>query len=156
MNGCVQTSAWKPPGHVLVKDKVRSRACRIEVMRAYVALQRELGGREGGASAPAQGPARAMDAGGRGVGEPSRAGQPRDGAPPEPVVAADTYATLKARNTAYIAAKRVLRGQVGEPVSDEWKLPHTFYATVGDAPFSGWIVAGDRYASFTAAGELRE
>ncbi|BEJ15323.1 hypothetical protein CspHIS471_0410900 [Cutaneotrichosporon sp. HIS471] len=67
-----------------------------------------------------------------------------------------SYASLKARNVSYATAKRVLRGELGVPVGAEWNLPHEFRATAGDAPFTGWIVAGDRYTSFTAAGERRE
>ncbi|BEJ07832.1 hypothetical protein CcaverHIS641_0411010 [Cutaneotrichosporon cavernicola] len=95
-----------------------SRVCRIEIMRAYLALQ-------------------ALN--------PS--GSVEEGA---------TYASLKVRNVPYATAKRVLRGELGVPVGMEWNLPHEFQATAGDAPFTGWIVAGDRYMSFTAAGERRE
>jgi tRNA-specific adenosine deaminase 1 len=116
VNGCVQTSRWRAPGHTLLKDKLRSRMCRIEVMRAYLALEAAIG---------------------------------------DDKAEEETYAALKARNTAYAAAKRVIRGEPRDPVGPEWNLPHEFLATGGDAPFAGWIVGGDRYASFIAKGELR-
>ncbi|CAK9787422.1 hypothetical protein CC85DRAFT_267281 [Cutaneotrichosporon oleaginosum] len=121
VNGCVQTSGWKAPGRTLLKDKLRSRVCRIEIMRAYLALANAL-----------------PDASGNGGGSES------------------TYDALKAHNTAYAAAKRVIRGEPRDPVGPEWNLPHDFQATTGDAPFTGWIVAGKRYASFTAEGEARD
>lgn len=128
VNGCVQTSAWRAPGTVLLKDKLRSRVCRIEVMRAYLALEAAVAAAAGGGRVDAEGVM------------PERA----------------TYAALKARNTAYAAGQRVIRGEPGAPVGPEWNLPHGFRATAGAAPFAGWIVAGKQYASFTAAGELRE
>lgn len=150
VNGCVQTSAWRAPGRVLIKDKQRSRACRVEVMRAYAALETSLAsaGTTGGDGEAGTGEGDRL----RGEGAGTAQGDRQE----ESSRHSETYAEAKKRNARYAAAKRVLRGEVGEPVAAEWKLPHTFYATVGDAPFSGWIVAGDKYASFTAAGELRE
>lgn len=51
VDGCVQSAAWKAPGHTLVKPKMRSRLCKFELMRAYLALmakvapEEELGAR---------------------------------------------------------------------------------------------------------------
>lgn len=38
VDGCVQSSAWKAPGHKLVKPKMRSRLCKYELLRAYLEL----------------------------------------------------------------------------------------------------------------------
>ncbi|GMK56837.1 hypothetical protein CspeluHIS016_0306770 [Cutaneotrichosporon spelunceum] len=108
VNGCVQTSGWRAPGHALLKDKLRSRVSRIETMRAFLALEALI---------------------------------PQPSSGDEGVV---TYASLKARNGRYAAAKRILRGELGKPVGAEWNLPHEFRATAGDAPLAGWIVAGER------------
>ncbi|WOO81519.1 tRNA-specific adenosine deaminase TAD1 [Vanrija pseudolonga] len=41
INGCAQGSGWKAPGKVLLKDKQRSRVCKMEVLRAFVGLSAE-------------------------------------------------------------------------------------------------------------------
>ncbi|KAL1410838.1 hypothetical protein Q8F55_001781 [Vanrija albida] len=43
INGCAQGSGWKAPGTTLLKDKQRSRVCKIEVLRAVVGLQQASG-----------------------------------------------------------------------------------------------------------------
>lgn len=171
VNGCVQTSAWRAPGRTLVKEKLRSRVSRFEVLRAYLdleeamarhsdGLEREgLGPRGAGTSGQVEGHdvgfgvvARQQDLGGL----PSRPGEKRQSQSRGTSTDSDaTYAFLKARNASYVAAKRVLRGNVGAPVTG-WNLPHEFCATAGEAPFSGWIVAGDAYASFTSSGKVKE
>lgn len=42
VDGCVQSSAWKAPGTTLVKDKMRSRLCKLELLRAYIALATKI------------------------------------------------------------------------------------------------------------------
>lgn len=165
VNGCVQTSAWRPPGRTLVKEKLRSRVSRFEVLRAYLDLEAAMGRHSDGWEREVEGPREAKV--GRqvesdGVGQQDLddlASRPRakrqcesGGTQTGPNA---TYASLKARNAPYAAAKRVLRGNVGAPVTG-WTLPHEFCATAGEAPFSGWIVSGDAYASFTASGKVKE
>lgn len=43
INGCVNASSWKAPGTVPVKDKMRSRLCKLETLRAYLELRQMLG-----------------------------------------------------------------------------------------------------------------
>lgn len=116
VNGCTNASSWKAPGTVLVKDKMRSRLCKLETLRAFMDLQEGLG---------------------EGTSE-------------------DTYFALKHRAEGYQSAKTALRGEPGG-VAPEWvrSLPYQFSATAG-GPFSGWIVAGERFESFTRDGRLGE
>ena len=41
-NGCRQGGVWKSPGNVSLPEKFRSKVCKLEVMRAYVALRTAL------------------------------------------------------------------------------------------------------------------
>ncbi|RSH86431.1 uncharacterized protein EHS24_004686 [Apiotrichum porosum] len=42
INGCAQGSGWKAPGHTLLKDKMRSRLSKIEMMRAFLGLKQVI------------------------------------------------------------------------------------------------------------------
>ncbi|TXT15811.1 hypothetical protein VHUM_00314 [Vanrija humicola] len=135
INGCAQGSGWKAPGTTLLKDKQRSRVCKMEVLRAFVGLRWvrwwEQGDLTGSADAD-------------------------DDADAE--LAGTTYFDLKHRSTAYQAAKAALRGVPAERLNADWakRLPHEFEVTAApEAPFAGWIPTGARYESFTSRGELR-
>lgn len=148
-NGSKLGTNWKAPGEVVLAPRGRSRVCKLEIFKAYAELRASLSAQHSSVRYETMRNTVLMT---------------------QSVPPGQTYHELKhPSGSAYQRAKAVLRG----PVLAEQDLPafsccgrfaitgrtgtETTHAEPSEdlaPPFSGWIISGYRWESFTPDGHL--
>jgi len=121
-------NAWKAPGSRVVKDKQRSRVCKLEIMRAYTDLLADMGQEAGQDTTYVE--LKRRNERYRAAKDAVR-GKARTGL-------SEAWRKLLPHEFPVTAAEESEEGEKGAP------------------PFTGWITCGERYESFTRYGTLVE